>query len=89
MGTIVNTTLYSLVREGVHKKWDPIGVACYADEMGEYDSYIPALCKLIEGRADREQILEYLWIAETDSMGLEGDKAETENFVDWLQSIKF
>ncbi len=88
MDTMPNVTLYNLVREGVHKNWDPIGVAAYADEMGEYDSYVPTLCKLIENGANREQIFEYLWIVETNSMGLEGDKAETEIFADWLRNSK-
>jgi len=80
-------SFYDQVREAVHYRWDPIGVAAYSDEMGEYDGYIPALCELLEKVVDRQQIFEYLWIMETESMGLEGDRQATEDFSAWLYQL--
>ena len=88
MNINVNISLHNKVREGVHQKWDPIGVVAYSDEMGEYDSYIPALCKLIEEGASQQQIMEYLWMVETVSIGLEGDREQTEKFANWLYELK-
>lgn len=78
------TDFYDQVREAVHYRWDPIGVASYSDEMGEYDGYIPVLCKLLEKVVDHQQVFEYLWTMETDSMGLDGDRKATEEFSSWL-----
>jgi len=87
MGPDTTENLYERVRQAVHIQWDPIGVAAYSDEMGEYDGYIPALCKLLKKQPSREQIFEYLWTVETESMGLSGDKQSTEEFADWLYSL--
>lgn len=86
MNTDIPSTLYAQVRVAVHKQWDPIGVAAYSDEMGEYDGYISGLCALIESNASREKLFEYLWTVETISMGLSGDRLHTEAFADWLFS---
>lgn len=78
---------YNQVREAVHHKWDPIGVTAYSDEMGEYDSYIPALCNLLEKTVNQEQVFEYLWAMETDSMGMEGDRKATTDFSIWIHRL--
>ncbi len=77
-------SFYDQIRKALHYRWDPIGVACYSDEMGEYDGYIPALCGLLEKGVNQQQIFEYLWMIETNTMGLEGDKKATEEFSIWL-----
>ena len=84
MSSANNNSLHDKVREGLHYQWDPIGIAAYSNEMGEYDSYVPGLCKLITEGASQTQILEYLWTAETVAMGLEGDREATEKFSKWL-----
>jgi hypothetical protein len=76
--------LYEVVRKAVHHQWDPIGVAVFSEEMGEYDSYIPAIVKLVENGISRDQLFKFLWTMETESMGLEGDRLSTEKFSDWL-----
>ena len=50
--------------------WDPIGVNCFPDAHGEYDSYASALlCRILHG--DSAQDLDFhLSRIETDSMGL-------------------
>ncbi|MDO7928918.1 hypothetical protein Q6A51_19200 [Pseudomonas sp. KFB-139] len=83
----MKSTLYGYVREAVHKQWDPIGIAAYSDEMGEYDAYISGLCKLVESKAGREMLIEYLWFVETIIMGLSGDRPQTERFADQLLAL--
>lgn len=78
---------YDQVREAVHYRWDPIGVATYSDEMGEYDGYVSAICELLEKSTNQEQIFEYLWVIETDSMKLEGDRKATKEFSFWLYKL--
>lgn len=75
---------YNQLREAIHYKWDPIGVMDYSSEMGEYDSYIPALYDLLKKGATQKEIFDYLWAVETDSIGLEGDREITEKFSVWL-----
>jgi hypothetical protein len=83
----INPSLHEQVRQAVHRHWDPIGVAAYSDDLGEYDGYIPALCALLEDNPTKARIFEYLWKVETESMGLVGDRQLTEEFADWLYSL--
>nr|WP_300311503.1 hypothetical protein [Halomonas sp.] len=75
-----SSKLYTAVREATHNQWDPIGVCAYSNEMGEYDGYIPKLCELLLKDASEDEISEFLWIVETESMGLSGDKNATREF---------
>jgi hypothetical protein len=81
------SNFYQTVRTALHTDWDPIGVAEYSNERGEYDSYVPALCELLGKRASEEEVLEYLWTVETESIGLEGNREATERFAKWLCSL--
>lgn len=83
----MNASLYARIREAVHKRWDPIGVADYSNEMGEYDGYVYNLFELLEKQPSRDQIFNFLWEAETESMGLSGDRKSTEDFADWLYEL--
>jgi hypothetical protein len=76
--------LYETVRIAVHRDWDPIGIAEFCQEMGEYDSYVPCLCELIDNHATERELFDYLWTVETVSMGLSGDRQATERFAKWL-----
>ena len=79
--------LYEIVREAVHRQWDPIGVAELSDKMGEYDGYITGICKLVQQHATADAIFRYLWEVETSSMGLTGDQDATKNFSVWLSHL--
>lgn len=81
------TDFYDQVREVVHYRWDPIGIAAYSEEMGEYDGYIPALCELLEKTVDPQQVFDFLWAMETESMGLDGDLKATQEFSSWLYQL--
>ncbi len=83
----INADFYNLVREAAHKKWDPIGVSSYSEQIGEYDSYLPKLCELLKKGASEEQIFDFLWIAETEAMGLSGNKQATREFSKWLVTL--
>jgi len=82
-----NIDFYDLVREAVHKNWDPIGVYCYSEEMGEYDGYIPNLYKLLNDGSSEDEVFNFLWSIETNSMGLSGDKQATREFSKLLIKI--
>jgi len=77
-------SLYDQVRQAINRRWDPIGIASYSEEIDEYDGYIPALCRLLKEHAPRDQIFDYLWTVETESIGLSGNREATEDFADWL-----
>uniref|UniRef100_A0A486XT63 Uncharacterized protein n=1 Tax=Rheinheimera sp. BAL341 TaxID=1708203 RepID=A0A486XT63_9GAMM len=76
----IDPLFYNLVREAVHKEWDPIGVYEYSEEMGEYDGYVPNLCQLLLDGGTEDQVFSFLWAVETDSMGLTGDEQATRKF---------
>lgn len=87
MSENIDKEFYSLVREAVHKKWDPIGVCSYSESMGEYDGYLPNLCKLLEEDGSVDQVFRFLWTVETESMGLSGDKSATQSFSELLVDL--
>ncbi|KKO47523.1 hypothetical protein VT06_16640 [Arsukibacterium sp. MJ3] len=88
MSSNIDSDFYTLVREALHKKWDPIGVCAYSEEMGEYDGYLPNLCRILKEDGSEDQVFNFLWTAETDSMGLSGDVQATREFSRWLVSLK-
>jgi hypothetical protein len=79
--------LYEQVRQAVYERWDPIGISAFSDEMTEYEGYIPSLCNMLEQQPNIEQIFEYLWVIETQSIGLSGDKNATKEFAIWLYQL--
>lgn len=81
------TDFHDIVREAVHTKWDPIGIGESALELGEYDSYVPGLCRLLTSRPAEAEVLEYLWTVETESIGLSGNREATEQFAKWLWGL--
>jgi len=56
--------------------WDPIGVADVPEASDEYDSYVRGVHKLLVTRRTGE-VFDYLWWAETEHMGLPGDRQLT------------
>ena len=78
---------YNQLRVAVHKEWDPIGVCAYSEEMGEYDGYLPKLYELLKDGSSEEEIFNYLWVIETEVMGLLGDKEVTKKFSNLLINL--
>lgn len=83
----IDINLYNSIAEALHYKWDPIGVSGIPQAIGEYDSYVPELYELICQNTDGDVIFDYLWEIEVQHMGLDGDRAATLAFVDYLKKI--
>jgi len=81
--------LYDVVRKAVYTRWDPIGIGESSLDLGEYDSYVPGLCNLLRSRPQEAEVFGFLWIVETESMGLPGDRQETERFAKWLWELEY
>jgi hypothetical protein len=78
---------HQAIRRALLKEWDPIGVGEIAEAQDEYDSYVPAVYKMLITRKPRHEVIEYLWWLETEHMGLNGDRQATEKFADRLLQI--
>jgi hypothetical protein len=68
----------SAIRDVLLKEWDPIGVAQFAEAQDEYDHYVAEADVLVFGNASADEIFDYLWKIETESMGLPGNRPKTE-----------
>lgn len=84
----IDITLYKLIAEALHYKWDPIGISDIPHSVGEYDSYVPELYELICIDADKKTIFDYLWKIEVQHMGLDGNRKATLAFVDYLKKMR-
>lgn len=51
-------------------EWDPIGVRDVATAQDEYDSYLPAILRLLERGASSTELAKYLGDVATIAMGL-------------------
>jgi len=69
--------LQQKIKNVLLKEWDPIGIGDSPEAQDEYDAYIAFVYKLIIQRKPEHEIFDYLWWAETDCMGLIGDKQKT------------
>lgn len=83
----IDINLYRFIADALHYKWDPIGISDNPRAIGEYDSYVPELYELICQNADGEVIFDYLCGIEVQHMGLDGNRAATLAFVDYLKEI--
>ena len=80
-------TCLKAVQQALIKEWDPIGVSDVPEAQDEYDSYAPKITGMLIEKKPRNEIFDYLWLLETDHMGLTGtDEARnaTDKFVDRL-----
>ena len=75
------------VRDALLRDWDPIGVQEFPEAHSEYDSFVPAVCRLLLGGANREELLSFLWSVETEHMSLRGDRNRTQDFADRLMRL--
>lgn len=66
---------YKQVNEILWEKWDPIGLSGYVDSpRDEYYSYLPHVYHLALINSDPKEIADYLYLVETEMMGLGGVK---------------
>jgi hypothetical protein len=62
--------LYRRVDEVLHYIWDPIGVSGIPQARDEYHSYLPLVFKRALEAKGNEDIVSYLLMVESESMGL-------------------
>ena len=85
---IQRTMLYQkAIKEALMKDWDPIGVNEIPEAQDEYDSYVPAIHKLLIAKKSKQEIFDYLWWLETEHMGLVGILQATEQIAERLMKI--
>ena len=60
------------IRDSLMQHWDPIGVAAIPEAVDEYDSYIGAIYAILTGTRSEQELVEFLHITETETMGLGG-----------------
>lgn len=78
---------YREVCDILRNEWDPIGVGDSPGALHEYDGYAQSLLEMILRRATRDEIFAYLWWAETENMGLSGNRHHTEQIADRLTAL--
>src|SRR5688572_6040962 len=75
------------IRDVLMREWDPIGVADMPEAQDEYDSYIGQIYGLLARREPKYKLVDSLWWAETENMGLYGNRRHTERVADLLLQI--
>ena len=80
-------TYHESIRKALLSEWDPIGVGGIEEAQDEYDSYVPAIYKMLLSRKPIHELFNYLWWLETEHMGLTGDRQRTERFAERLIEI--
>jgi hypothetical protein len=78
---------HDAIRSVLLKDWDPIGVASAPEAQDEYDSYVPQIYGILIRREPTRKLFDFLWRAETDNMGLCGNRARTEAVADRLARL--
>ncbi|MEG6507505.1 hypothetical protein V6C03_00805 [Methyloligella sp. 2.7D] len=61
--------------EILREDWDPIGIRDVPAASDEYDDYAPGLAAKLLSGASLQELTEALLRIETESIGLEGDRA--------------
>jgi hypothetical protein len=59
------------IRHVLLNVWDPIGVRDEPNAQDEYDGYIERVYELLVGKAAQSEIVDYLYWAAHDHMGLD------------------
>lgn len=78
---------HAAIRRVLLQEWDPIGVGHIAAAADEYDSYVGQVYSLLIRRAPRHELVDFLWWAETEHMGLAGNRHKTEHVAEQLLAI--
>jgi hypothetical protein len=75
------------IRHVLLHEWDPIGVAHVLQAQDEYDGYINQIYGMLIRRESRYKLVDFLCWAETENMGLYGNRGRTERVADMLLQI--
>jgi hypothetical protein len=79
--------LLQTVRRILFTEWDPIGVNDNPLCENEYDSYAPAICRLLREGADEGKVVSHLNRLQKDSMRLSATEEHNRRFARRLLSL--
>lgn len=82
-------SIQNVIQKVLIEEWDPIGVGYLPEAQDEYDSYIPMIYELLILNKPKNEIFDYLWWAETQHMGLKGEKIKTEKLAQRLIDVTY
>ncbi len=63
------------IRQDLYHEWDPIGVSGSAPE-DEYDSYIAPVYRILAGSRSEQELIEFLFRTEQDTIGVSCEASE-------------
>jgi hypothetical protein len=64
------------IRQVLFRDWDPIGVNDNRSLQDEYDAYIAPVYRILSGSRSEQELVDFLFQTEGESMGLQCDSAE-------------
>ena len=64
------------IRAALMRDWDPIGVAEIPEAADEHDSYIGSVYRILTATLSEDELVEFLYRTETETMGLSADSRE-------------
>ena len=79
--------MQTAIRELLMREWDPIGVAGMPGAEDEYDSYIYQIYSILIRHEPKQKLVDFLWWAETENMGLFGSRRRTEHVAELLMKL--
>jgi hypothetical protein len=79
--------LYRQVDEILWKEWDPLGVNEIPEARDEYYSYIMGIINLLYKGSSANEIAEYLYEVESDTMGMFGNMSSCLKIANLLKSM--
>jgi hypothetical protein len=80
-------TLHQRIKNVLLHEWDPIGVQDIPEAQDEYDGYVPRIYAMLISRKPVHEVLEYLWWAEKEHMGLCGNYQRTKLIAEKLMAL--
>lgn len=79
---------HEAIRAVLLREWDPIGVANVPEAQDEYDGYIHEIHAMLIRHDSKQQLIDHLWLIETEHMELFGSRQRTESVVELLVGIR-
>jgi hypothetical protein len=64
------------IRQVLFREWDPIGVKDNPNLQDEYDAYIAPVYRILSSSRSEQELVDFLFRTEGESMGLQCDSAE-------------
>lgn len=80
-------SLHLKIKKVLLEDWDPIGIQGISEAQDEYDSYVAEIHAKLISRRPVDEVFDYLWRAETEHMGLAGNRLHTKAVADKLAEL--